>query len=135
MFSIAAPVVCHDRHYAYAAVRFALLDLCAYIAANDSICGISPGGSASRATLSDSGVTVSADVTFADTGEIVTVSAQRYRNVGGGQILTPWCGHYSDYVLIEGMMVPQAAYVEWIPPEGMLEDWRGGLVKARYTIF
>ncbi len=88
-----------------------------------------------RATLADCGARVSADLGFADTGEIVTVGAQRYREVGRRQILTPWRGSYSDYAVIDGMMVPERARVEWVLPEGALEVWRGRLLTARYSFF
>ena len=84
------------------------------------------------ASLSDSGVTVSMVVHFADGGEIVRVEADRMRDVNGVGILTPFIGHLHEYARIDGIMIPIRGEVEWILPEGTLRFWRGRVTDATY---
>ena len=86
-----------------------------------------------RATLSDSGTTVSLEVTFAATGALLRIDAQRHRDVEGVAVLTPWSGTYANYERIAGMMIPTTAEVAWSPPEGTFSAWRGEIVDATYT--
>ncbi|MDB5072037.1 MAG: hypothetical protein JWM87_3148 [Candidatus Eremiobacteraeota bacterium] len=86
-----------------------------------------------RATLTDHDRTVSLDVEFAKSGEIVRSSAMRFRNVGAGEpVLTRWTGRYTRYERFEGMMIPMEADVGWNPPEGEFSVWRGRITSARY---
>lgn len=87
-----------------------------------------------RATLRDATTTASVDITFAETGEIRLVETQRYRDVRGTPVLTPWRGRYEDYEPMDGFVIPRSAYVEWVPPEGAVEVWRGRIVDARYRL-
>jgi hypothetical protein len=87
-----------------------------------------------RASLSDSGHTVAVDFTFGDAGEITRVSTQRYRAVGKESVLTPWRGYFTDYEPMDGMMIPGSARVEWAPPSGRFEVWRGQIVDARFYL-
>lgn len=86
-----------------------------------------------RATLRDAGNSVTAQFTFGESGEVTTVSALRYRDVNGTPVLTPWRGHFAHYEPIERLMIPTTARVEWAPPEGAFEVWRGHITDARYT--
>jgi hypothetical protein len=86
----------------------------------------------SRATLTDAGTTVSLDVTFAPTGQLVRVDAQRYRDVNGTPVLTPWSGTYTNYQRFGGMMIPTVADVQWSPPEGTFSAWHGEIVSAEF---
>ncbi|MHB8147746.1 MAG: DUF6920 family protein [Vulcanimicrobiaceae bacterium] len=88
---------------------------------------------AARATLTDGAISASVIFGFAQNGSIATASAQRYREVGGRQVLTSWRGHYADYSVIDGMMVPTTAWVEWIPPESTVAVWRARITKAQYS--
>ena len=47
-------------------------------------------GNAARVTLADGRTTVSCDVNFGERGEIVRISAMRYRESDGKSGLTPW---------------------------------------------
>lgn len=79
-----------------------------------------------RATLTDSGVTVSLDFHFNEKGEIVSVyTPARYRDVNGKGVPTPWEGQFRGYERMEGVMVPREGAVAWILPEGRLTYWRG----------
>lgn len=88
--------------------------------------------STARVTLTDAGVTVSLDVHFAASGRIERVEAERYRDVGGVGVLTPFVGHYRDYVEVEGMRIPGEGEVEWILPEGRFSYWRGRVERIEY---
>lgn len=86
-----------------------------------------------RATLADSGVSVSLDFRFDAKGEIVSVyTPARYRDVNGEGVPTPWEGRHRGYVRINGMMVPREGEVSWILPEGRLTYWRGRVVGVEY---
>jgi hypothetical protein len=85
-----------------------------------------------RATLSDSGVTVSMDVHFAPTGEITRVEMMRYRDVDGVGVQTPFIGYFHRYEELDGMMIPVEGEVEWVLPEGRLKFWRGEVVSVTY---
>jgi hypothetical protein len=85
-----------------------------------------------RASLTDSGITVSMVAHFAGSGEIVRVEAERMRDVGGVGVPTPFVGEVHSYERIDGMMVPVAGEVAWILPEGRLDFWRGRITSARY---
>jgi uncharacterized protein DUF6544 len=88
--------------------------------------------STARATLADGATEVSCDVCFSERGEIVRISAMRYRDVDGKAVLTPWIGHWRDYRRVNGMMIPMSGEVEWVLPEGAFPYWRGRAVDARY---
>jgi hypothetical protein len=85
-----------------------------------------------RATLTDRGLSVAVDFRFGAAGEIVSCSADRYRAVGGGVVLTPWRGTYRDYRRIAGMMVPTAADVAWVLSGLPTPVWRGRPLDIEY---
>ena len=91
------------------------------------------GEKAARMTLQDGVTTVQLTVEFGDYGEIVRTSTARYRDIGNELVLTPWAGHFRDYARIDGMMIPTAGEVEWIPPTGPVSVWRGRIDDARYV--
>lgn len=79
-----------------------------------------------RAVLTDSGITVRLEFRFGNEGQIIgAYAAERYRDVKGEQVLTPWSCRYERYERMNGMMVPREGEVEWILPEGKLSYWRG----------
>lgn len=89
--------------------------------------------STARATLTDGVVAVHADFHFGRIGEIVAISMERYRDVNGHGVLTPFDARlHSDYRRIDGMMVPSAGEVAWLLPDGRLDYWRGRLVAITY---
>lgn len=88
--------------------------------------------STARATLADHGLTVAVDFHFGARGEIVGVSGERYRDVNGTGVLTPWEGHFRDYARVNDVMVPMAGDVAWLPPEGELPYWRARITDIRY---
>lgn len=88
----------------------------------------------SRATITDGSTSVSAEFYFAPTGEVTTMRAMRYRDVNGRGMLTPFEGRYERFVRRNGMMVPGAAEVAWMLPEGRFAYWRGRPVEVSYDL-
>jgi hypothetical protein len=66
-----------------------------------------------RATLSVSGREVTAVFEFGADGLPAAVFADRYRDVGGSAVLTPWSGELSDYRDVTGMLVPHRLVAYW----------------------
>jgi hypothetical protein len=64
-----------------------------------------------RATLTDGDNTVSADFHFGSSGEVLAISAERYRDVNGTHVLTPWVVRLRDYQRVRGVMVPLSGEV------------------------
>jgi hypothetical protein len=85
-----------------------------------------------RATLTDGATSVAMDVQFQPNGQIERIRADRYRDVDGAGVLTPWTVHLRDYRRVSGMMIPMSGEVEWTLPEGRLVYWRGRVTAARY---
>lgn len=88
--------------------------------------------STARATLTDGPVSVTVDFHFGDRGEIVRVSGERYRDVDGTAVMTPWEGHLGEYVRRDGMMVPDVGEVAWLPRDGRRAYWRGRIGAITY---
>jgi hypothetical protein len=88
--------------------------------------------STARATITDGGNRVSAEFHFASTGEITDMTAMRYRDVNGTGVLTPFEGRYRDYARRDGVLIPMAAEVAWLLPEGRFPYWRGRPADVRY---
>ena len=86
-----------------------------------------------RATISDFGTTVSVVFEFNERGEIVGMAAERFRDVGGTPVLTPWAGRFRSYRDIGGMMVPEEGEVSWMLPEGPHTYWRARIAEVSYT--
>jgi hypothetical protein len=66
-----------------------------------------------RATLRVAGREVSAVFRFGPDGLPSGASAERYRDVGGEGVLTPWDGEYRDYREVDGLLVPFRSDVSW----------------------
>jgi hypothetical protein len=88
-----------------------------------------------RATLTDAGNTVSMDCRFGDDGRIVGVTAERYRDVDGVGVLTPWQVEFDEYEEFGGMRIPASAEVAWILSGRRSAYWRGRVSRADYRFF
>lgn len=88
--------------------------------------------STARATISDAGITVAVTVQFAASGEITGIAADRYRDVNGVGVLTPFRGRWSSYRRVDGMMVPTAGEAGWLLPEGTHDFWRAELTAFEF---
>jgi hypothetical protein len=81
-----------------------------------------------RATLAHRGTSVSLVFYFNSRNEVAHVSAEsRYREVDGTFEPTPWTGHFHNYQVRNGLLIPIDAEVEWNLPVGNLSYWRGHL--------
>jgi len=86
-----------------------------------------------RATIGHRGTTVSIVFHFNSRNEVERVSAEeRYREVDGAFEPTPWTGHFSNYQVRDGMLIPLDGEVAWNLPGGDLSYWRGHLVEIEY---
>jgi hypothetical protein len=89
--------------------------------------------SSARATLTDSGISVSLEFRFGREGEVVGIyTPARFRDVDGTPVPTPWEGSFGSYGRVGGVMVPREGEVAWILPEGRLSYWRGKIVRVEY---
>ena len=87
-----------------------------------------------RATVTDGATSVTADFHFAPTGEMTRMTALRYRDVNGTGVLTPFEGRYERFIREQGVMVPGAAEVAWLLPEGRFAYWRGHPSSISYEL-
>ena len=87
-----------------------------------------------RATLTDRGVSVSVDFEFGEQGEIVGISTERYRDVNGKPVLTPWKGRFWSYARVNGVQVPQEGEIAWVLPEGPMPYWRARMTGFQYEL-
>lgn len=71
-----------------------------------------------RVSLTVKGITVSLDCLFDRDGRLIKAfSRERYRDVGGTAVLTPWLCEYRNYIRLNRVMVPQEGEVSWILPQ------------------
>jgi hypothetical protein len=89
--------------------------------------------STARAIVTDGEVTAMADFSFAPSGEILSMRALRYRDMGGSGVLTPFEGQYATWVRRGGYMVPGSAEVAWLLPEGRYAYWRARPERIDYA--
>jgi hypothetical protein len=90
--------------------------------------------STAKASLTDSGYTVSMVVRFGLDGRILRVEADRLRDVGGTGVPTPFVADINEYRRMDGMMIPTEGIVAWLLPEGRYDFWRGRTVSAEYRL-
>jgi hypothetical protein len=89
-------------------------------------------GETARATLADHGLSVWIDFHIGKRGDIVATSTERFRDVDGKTVLTPWTGAFGEYDRLDGMMVPRQGEVAWTLPDGSFPYWRGRILEAQY---
>lgn len=86
-----------------------------------------------KATLFDGENSVSLEFGFNDVGEIVSVySPDRYREVSGDYIPTPWQGRYGKYIDVKGYKIPSEAEVQWQLKEQVYPYWRATISQVKY---
>lgn len=89
--------------------------------------------SQAKATLSDSGITVSLEFEFNEKGEAVSVyTPARYREVAGHYELTPWKGTFTEYIDAGGYRIPSEGKVEWHLKDKKYPYWRAKIVDVSY---
>ncbi|MEZ5317677.1 MAG: DUF6544 family protein [Vicinamibacterales bacterium] len=86
-----------------------------------------------RVTLTDRGTTVSGIVRFTDQGDVAEFfSPDRFREVSGAYVPTPWLVRCAAHAEFSGFRVPTECEVIWQLPEGPQPYWRGRVVDVRY---
>jgi hypothetical protein len=83
-------------------------------------------------TLTDGPTTVAVDAHFGPNGEIVRVTADRFRDVKGDGVLTPWEVTLGDYARSGEMMIPMTGEVSWLLPAGRFSYWRARIVRVEH---
>jgi hypothetical protein len=90
--------------------------------------------STAAATLSDGPVQVSVDFHFGPGGGIIRAhTPERFREVNGAYVPTPWSGRYGSYSEREGIRIPLEAEVRWHLSDGDLPYWRARVTGVEYT--
>lgn len=70
-------------------------------------------GTHARAIASDHNVKAEVVFTFDAEGRITGMEAQRYRDMNGRNVLTPWVGRFDHYTSYGGLRVPSRGEVSW----------------------
>jgi hypothetical protein len=85
------------------------------------------------ATLKDGSVEVELVFNFDEQGLISTVGSEgRFREVDGKQVATPWQGHFWNYEMRNGVLIPLEGKVEWLLENGPKPYWRGRIKSIEY---
>ncbi len=93
------------------------------------------GRDRARATLTDSGVTVSLEFTFNERGEIARIyTTERYGLFNGEYKKYPWEGRFSNYIEKNGMKIPRSGEVGWHLTGGFWLFWKGELARIEYRL-
>lgn len=71
-----------------------------------------------RMTIEQGRLKMSAVIEFNGEGLPIGMHAERYRDVGGKSVLTPWSGHMRDWKRVEGRLFPASWESVWHLPEG-----------------
>jgi hypothetical protein len=88
-----------------------------------------------RATLTVGGQTVSGEFLFGPDDLPSVFSADRYRDIGGGQaVLTPFEGHSSDFREANGMLVPFSMTAAWKVDGRVIEYARWEIERIEYDV-
>jgi hypothetical protein len=72
-----------------------------------------------------------ARVAFDDQGLPISIRADRFRDVGGTSVLTPWSGHIRDWKLLDGRMFPTSWESIWHLPDGDFSAVRMEVLSVR----
>lgn len=87
-----------------------------------------------KATITDSSISVSLEFEFNQKGEIISAyTPSRYKEVSGKYVSTPWKGRYSNYIGINGYLVPQQGEVEWHLKDQIYPYWKASLRNISYS--
>lgn len=87
-----------------------------------------------QATIKDGEIEITLIFTFNKNGFIETIHApNRYREIKGKQVATPWQGRFWDYQRRNGMLIPLSGEVAWQLPEGEKPYWRGKITSIDHT--
>ncbi|WP_372921461.1 DUF6920 family protein [Roseovarius sp.] len=86
-----------------------------------------------QAILTDGPNTLTMVFRFGQDGLVSGIRVEeRGALVGGATVMMPWEGHFGDYRLQDGMMVPFRGEVSWITPQGECPYFRGTVKRVDY---
>jgi hypothetical protein len=86
-----------------------------------------------NATFTDAGITVTLLFRFSADGLIDTVRAEsRGRWVGSTMTYAPWQGHFWNYAVRSGLLVPLESEVAWMLPGGAKTYYRSLMTHIKY---
>jgi hypothetical protein len=84
-------------------------------------------------TLEQGATRVSLEYRFGVDGLVASVFApDRFREVEGRGVPTPWQVRFIRHEIRGGIMIPVSAVVEWLLPGGAMQYWRGTVGEVRY---
>ena len=66
-----------------------------------------------KAIVKDRELTVDAISHFNEKGQIVQMTADRYRAIDNSYLKDKWVGYYREYTKIDNMMIPKEIEVSW----------------------
>lgn len=91
--------------------------------------------SSARVIFSDAGIQAAAVFYFNPQGEVFKITVpDRYREVKGRYVLTPWTIYLGEYREFHGVKIPTRAEVEWNPPEGALKYFTGTITGIDFNL-
>ncbi len=86
------------------------------------------------AILEDGETSVSLLFEFGPDGLVHSVRAdERYREVDGMIVATPWLGRHWNYEWRDGVLVPLEGEVAWLLPDGPRPYWRGTVERIEFA--
>jgi hypothetical protein len=85
------------------------------------------------ASLTDGENEVRLTFSFNDLDEIVSATAQRYRQEGNDYTLRDWTVSYDNYATRDGLRIPLSGKVTWHLPEGEHAYWEGRIVDIEFN--
>lgn len=89
---------------------------------------------AARATLTDADTTVSLEFRFDEDGHLIELySPDRFREVNGEYVPTPWRVRALGQQVVDGVPLMTPSVAEWVLPSGPLPYWRGRITRIRYS--
>ncbi len=88
-----------------------------------------------KAILTNSGNSVSLEFRFNDADEVVAIySSGRFGRFDGEYKKVPWEGHFRDYQIRGGMLIPMCGEVGWYEEETLDLVWKGNLIDVQYQL-
>lgn len=87
-----------------------------------------------QATIRDREMVAAAILHINDEGQLIRVSADRYRDAKPVPVLTPWLGLFSDYREVNGLMIPMQASGAWQFETGDFTYFQGEITEIEYDI-
>lgn len=89
--------------------------------------------STARVTVRDAGVAGTVTFHFTPGGDVSGITADRWRDVDGTPVLTPWSGRFHDWATIDGVRLPLEGEVGWTIDGRYEPYWRGRITHAEYA--